>query len=246
RFQVGERVSGSSAFAMGAYQEFVALSETAAISPIPPELSYAEVVGIPTGGFNGLHFVRQCALQPGEHVLINGAAGSIGMFAVQIAKQAGALVTAVDHGDKHAMLRELGADHLLDYTVKDFWVTNQRYDAIIDIVGNVPVAGAAAILNDGGRLMLGNPKAGQVVAGIAENRKKRVRVLFKLAGEPLEDLDWLKSQVVENKLNMVIDRRFPLAALAEAHRYVDSGQKTGVVVIDVSGAADTRDAAPPA
>lgn len=240
RFRVGDRVFGSTGFAMGAYADFAVLPQTAGITTIPPELSYAEAAGIPTGGLNGLHFVRECAVRPGERVLVNGAGGSIGMFALQLAKAAGAIVTAVDRNEKHAMLRGLGADAVLDYRECDFWATGARYDVVIDVVGTSPFGPTAACIESGGRYVLGNPRAGQMLAAMLENRRGRIRAHFKLAGEPIEDLEYLKSGVAGGALRVVIDRSWPLEAIAEAHRYVESGRKTGIAMIDVSGAAYSR------
>ena len=240
RFKLGDRIFGTTSFGMGAYADFKALPEDGCLTLIPPELSYAEAAGITTGGTNGLHFVRQCKPQPGEKLLINGAGGSIGMFATQLAKAAGAEVTAVDKASKHDMLRDLGADHVIDYETTDFWRTGERYDVIIDVVGLSPFGPSVAALNDGGRYFLGNPHSRQMLKALVENRRGRVKVLFKLAGEPVEDLDFLKQQIAAGKLKMVIDRSFPLEDLAEAHRYVEGGAKQGVVVIDVSGEASSR------
>ena len=237
RFKIGDRVFGSSGFAMGAYADYAAVPETASITTIPSSLTYAQVVGIPTGGFNGLHFVRQCNLKPGEKVLINGAGGSIGMFATQIAKASGAEVTAVDRAGKFEMLRRLGADRLIEFTETDFWATGDRYDAVIDVVGTSPFAPTVAALNHGGRYILGNPRAGQMVQAIAENRRGRVRAMFNLAAEPLADLEWLKQQVADGALQVIVDRTYALEQIREAHAYVESGLKTGIVVIDIGGEA---------
>ncbi|GHA20674.1 alcohol dehydrogenase [Devosia pacifica] len=241
RFKPGDRVFGSTGFSMGAYAEFARLPEAASLTAIPEGMSYAEAASIPTGGLNGLHFVRKCQLQPGETILINGAGGAIGMFAVQLAKAAGAQVVAVDKARKHAMLRSLGADHVIDYQAQDYWRGPGRYDAIIDIVGLGPFSQSVAVLNHGGRYVLGNPKTAQMLAAMMENRRKRIRAMFELAGDEVEDLDFLKHQIADGALRVVIDRSFSLEALPEAHRYVEDGDKTGACIIDVSGEAYARE-----
>lgn len=240
RFAIGDRLFGQTGFGMGAYADYVAVPAAGSLTTIPPELSYVEAAVIPTGGLNGLHFVRKCAPQSGEKVLINGAGGSIGMFATQLAKAAGAEVTVVDRASKHQMLRGLGADHLIDFETTDFWATGQRYDIIIDVVGSSPFGATVAALNDGGRYFLGNPHTRQMLKALVENRRRRVRVLFQLAGEPVEDLDFLKRQIADGALKVLVDRTFPLEEMVEAHRYAESGAKAGVVVIDVSGEARSR------
>src|SRR5690606_21847730 len=139
-------------------------------------------------------------------------------------------------------LRDLGADHVIDYQSTDFWRTGERHDVIIDVVGLSPFGPSVAALNDGGRYFLGNPHTRQVVKAMVENRRGRVKVLFQLAGEPVEDLDFLKQQIADGKLKVVVDRTFPLEDAIDAHRYVESGAKTGVVVLDVSGEAASRPA----
>jgi NADPH:quinone reductase-like Zn-dependent oxidoreductase len=233
RFSVGDRVFGSSGFGMGAYAEYKAIRETACISAIPDGVSYAQAAGIPTGGLNGLHFVRECRLQPGEKVLVNGAGGSIGQFVVQLAKLAGAEVTAVDRKEKADLLRAFGADHVIAFEDQEFWAGDQSYDAIIDVVGTSPFRPTVRVLNDGGRYVLGNPRLGQMLRAARENRKGRVKVVFKLAGEEVADLDYLKQSVADGTVSVAIDRNWPLAEVAEAHRYVESGGKRGVVIIDV-------------
>lgn len=240
RFEVGDRIFGSTGFGMGAHADYAVVSEKAAVTHIPAALSYAEAAGIPTGGLNGLHFVRACGLRRGESVLINGAGGSIGMFTIQLAKAAGAEITGVDRASKREMMRELGADHVIDYRQTDFWSHDRKYDVVIDVVGTSPFAPTVATLKDGGRYVLGNPRSGQMLRAIVENRRGRVKVLFGLAGEEVADLDQLKQQVADGVLQTVIDRSLPLEATAEAHRYVESGEKSGIVVIDVSGEAMSR------
>jgi NADPH:quinone reductase-like Zn-dependent oxidoreductase len=242
RFKVGDRVFGPTGFGMGAYADYVAIPQSGSLTTIPDGVSYAEAAGIPTGGLNGLHFVRKCAPMPGEKVLINGAGGSIGMFATQLAKARGAEVTAIDRASKHRMLHDLGADHVIDYQKTDFWATGARYDVIIDVVGVSPFGPSVAALNDGGRYFLGNPHTRQMLKALVENRRGRVQVLFQLAGEPVEDLDHLKQQIADGALRVVIDRSFSLEEVVAAHRYVESGAKTGVVVLDISGEASSSGA----
>lgn len=239
-FAVGDRVFGGTGFAFGAWADYALLPATAALAPIPPQLSYAQAAGIPTGGLNGLHFVRQCAIRAGERVLVNGAGGSIGMFATQLAVAAGAEVTVVDRSEKHAMLRRLGAVHAIDYRQTDFWTAPERYDVVIDVVGNTPFAPTAAVLADGGRYMQGNPRLGQMLAAVLENHRGRIRASFNLAGESRDDLAFLAGEVAAGRLQVEIDRTCRLEEIREINRYVESGAKTGVLIIDVSGKATSR------
>ncbi|MCD7059942.1 NAD(P)-dependent alcohol dehydrogenase [Pelagibacterium xiamenense] len=232
-FAVGDRIFGSTSFGMGAYAQFKAVSKSAPITGIPEGVDYATVVGIPTGGLNGLHFVRKCEVKPGESVLINGAGGSIGSFAVQLAKQRGAEVTAVDRGDKLEMLKGLGADHVIDYQTEDFTASGKHYDVIIDVVGKIRFGPTFEALNEGGRLFLGNPYVPHMIQALTAKRHPNKKVLFQLAGESIDDLDYLKALVASGAIKMSIDRHFPLSDIAAAHRYVEAGHKKGIVVIDI-------------
>ncbi|WP_404403299.1 NAD(P)-dependent alcohol dehydrogenase [Pelagibacterium halotolerans] len=232
-FSVGDRVFGSTSFAMGTYAQFKAVSKAAPITKIPDGVDYVTVAGIPTGGLNGLHFVRKCEVKPGETVLVNGAGGSIGSFAVQLAKQRGAEVTAVDRGDKLEMLKELGADHVIDYQAEDFTASGRRYDVIIDVVGKIRFDATFRTLNEGGRLFLGNPYVPHMIKGLMARRHPTKKVLFALAGEPIDDLDYLKNLIASGTITMPIDRHFPLSEIVAAHRYVEAGHKKGIVVIDI-------------
>jgi len=236
KFSAGDRVFGTTGFALGSYAQYKTAKANAALASVPDNLDYAEVVGIPIGGFNGLHFVRIADVKAGEHVVINGAGGAIGTFAVQLAKLRGATVTAVDRGDKLDMLTGIGADHVIDYQQRDF-TGDGPYDVVIDVVGKADFNACMAALKPEGRLVLGNPQFMQMMRGIAANRRRARRggrrVLFNLAGEPMADLEALRTMVADGTIKMVIDRHFALEDIVAAHRYVEAGNKKGIVVIDV-------------
>lgn len=233
RFKPGDAVFAASLFRFGAYAEYLCLPETYPIALIPAQMSYAEAATIPTGGVNGLHLLRRANVQAGDHLLINGAGGSIGTYALQLAKAKGVEVTGVDRANKLAMLQTLGADHVNDYIQTDFTQTSARYDAIIDIVGKSPFGGSLHSLKPKGRYVLGNPNLPAMLRGRWTTLTTDKRVTFDLADYKLDDLHFLKAQVEAGAIKAVIDRTFPLAQTAEAHRYVDTGQKAGNVIITV-------------
>lgn len=234
RFTVGDRVFGVTGFSLGSYAQFKTAKEKSGMTIIPDRLDYADVAGIPTGGFNGLHFVRRAGLNAGEQVLINGAGGSIGTFALQVAKQSGAEVTAVDRGDKLEMLSGLGAEHVIDYQAGDVLASGKTYDVIIDVVGVFGFDEALGALNPGGRYVMGNPQFIQMLRAAWHNRRGGdKKVLFDLAGEPVEDLDLLAGQIASGELKMIVDRHFPMDEIVAAHRYVEAGNKKGIVIIDI-------------
>lgn len=233
RFKPGDQIFAASLFRFGAYAEYLCLPETHPIALKPVNMSYAEAATLPTGGVNGLHLLRRANVQAGDHLLINGAGGSIGTYALQLAKAQGVEVTGVDRANKLAMLQALGADHVIDYTQTDFTQTGVRYDAVIDIVGKSPFAGTLRALKPKGRYVLGNPNLPAMLRGKWTALTTDKQVTFDMANYQLDDIHFLKAQVEAGSLKAVIDRAFPLAATAAAHRYVDTGQKAGNVIITV-------------
>lgn len=233
RFKPGDQVFAASLFRFGAYAEYLCLPESYPIALKPTNMSYAEAATIPTGGVNGLHFLRRAKVQAGERVLINGAAGSIGTYALQLAKAWGAEVTCVDSAGKLDLLRALGADQVIDYTQEDFTQTGATYDVIIDVVGKSSFARSIRALRPHGRYVLGNPTPAGMLRGQWTAKTTDKQVIFDMADYKLEDLLFLKAQIEAGQLKAVIARAFPLAETAAAHRYVDSGQKAGNVVITV-------------
>jgi len=223
----------------GACAEYACLnvnSNTIAIKP--KNMSFEEAATVPVGGLNALHFVRKADIQPGEKVLINGAAGSIGTFAVQLAKMAGAEVIAVDSAVKLDMLRSIGADRVIDYNREDFTKSGEVYDVIIDIVGKSPYSGSVASLKPGGRYILGNPRFSGFFKGLWTSRTTSKKVIAALAGYRNENLEYLKDLIEAGRLKTVIDRRYSLEQIVEAHHYVESGQKTGHVVLAIAPGGD--------
>ncbi|NQZ11614.1 MAG: NAD(P)-dependent alcohol dehydrogenase, partial [Algicola sp.] len=211
----------------------ICLAADGPIAKKPHNMSYEEAAVIPTGGINALHFLQKGSIQPGEKVLINGAAGSIGTIAVQIAKSMGAEVTVVDSTDKLPMLQSIGADHVIDYTKQDFTKNGQMYDVIFDVVGKSPYGPSLKSLNPKGRYLLGNTKFPQMLRSAWTNRTGDKKVTFAFAEPTTEKLNALTTLIEAGKVKAVIDRRYTLEQMVEAHRYVDSGQKTGHVVVSV-------------
>lgn len=233
RFKPGDQIFAASLFNFGAYPDYLCLPESHPIALKPATMSDAEAATLPTGGVNGLHLLRNANVQAGDRLLINGAGGSIGTYALQLAKARGVDVTCVDRGAKLAMLQALGADQVIDYTQTDFTQTGEHYDAIIDIVGKSPFAGSLRALKPKGRYVLGNPNLPTMLRGKWTTLTTDKQVTFDSANYRLADLHFLKAQVEAGTLKAVIDRTFPLAETAAAHRYVDTGQKAGNVIITI-------------
>lgn len=232
RFKKGDLIFAPTLLRLGAYAEYKCLPENYAVLK-PANLTYEEAATIPTGGINGLHFLRVANVQPAERVLINGAGGSIGTYAVQIAKSFGADVTAVDSGEKLAMLRSIGADHVIDYMKEDFTKSGETYDVIIDVVGKSSFSRSVRALRPKGRYVLGNAGLSARIRAWGTPMSMGKKVIVALARYEAEDYAFLKDLMEAGKLKPVIDRRYPLEQTAEAHRYVDQGHKKGNVVITI-------------
>ena len=235
-FKEGDQVFAHTGFGMGAYAEYICRPEEpegiAGVLVIKPaNMTYEEAAAVPTGGLEALHFLRKGNIQSGEKVLINGAGGSIGTFAVQLAKYYGAEVTAVDSTGKLDMLRSIGADHVVDYTKEDFTQRGQIYDVIFDVVGKSSYSGSIRSLKQNGRYLLANPGLG--VQRRRTSRSSSKKVIFGNVSYRPKDLIYLKELIEAGKIEAVIDRRYPLEQMVEAHRYVDKGHKKGNVIINV-------------
>ena len=238
-YAVGDQVMAATGFGFGAYAEYTCLpagdsaAGTAALAPKPANLSYAEAATLPVGGLEALHFLRRANVRPGESLLINGAGGSIGTLALQLAKHYGAEVTAVDSTGKLPLLRELGADHVVDYTQEDFTRLGKTYDIIFDVVGKSPFSRSLRVLRPRGRYLLGNPRVATLVRGWWATKTSDKQVISATSDQRRADLLLLAELAAAGTLKPVVDRTYPLAQAAAAHQYVETGQKTGSVALAV-------------
>lgn len=236
RFEAGDRVFGATMFgARGSYAEYL-VSDGKAVVTMPDNLSFEEAAVVTTGGLSALHFLRVAGLGEGgprRKVLLNGAGGSIGTLAVQIAKVFGAEVTAVDATHKLDKLLELGADFVVDYTQEDFTENGEVYDVIVDIVGKCAYFRTLESVKAGGILVLGNPPFAHLLLRCFSAVFGTRRVRFALAGYGIADLEYLKALLADGRIRPVIDRRYPLEQAVEAHRYVETNERVGNVVLVV-------------
>ena len=239
QYKVGDKVFGSAGFQMGGYAEFISVPESqrglhGPVAPMPTNISYEEAAPVIIGGSEALHFMRVGNVKASEQLLINGAGGSIGTFAIQLGKQLGAEVTAVDHTSKLGLLRELGADHVIDYTKETFTQSGKTYDVILDVVGKSSFGGCMRHLKDNGRYLVGNPQTRHRLQNRLSPRQGNKKVILKTADPNKEDLLYLKQMIEDGQLKTIIDRTYPLEETAVAHQYVESGQKKGHVVITIN------------
>ena len=237
-FQPGDEVYGSTGLRFGANAEYLCLPENAekvegSLAIKPANMSFEEAATVPFGGRDALHFLRKARLQPGQKVLINGAGGSIGVFAVQLAKHFGAEVTAVDSTAKLDMLLTLGADQVVDYTHQDFTKNGEIYDVIFDVVGKLSLTRSERSLKIHGTYLLANPNPSQLIRGQWARLAGGRHVVAQTSSGTAADLVFLRELIEAGALRTFIDRRYPLAQVPEAHRYVETGRKKGNVVINV-------------
>ncbi|MFC2026754.1 NAD(P)-dependent alcohol dehydrogenase [Chloroflexota bacterium] len=235
QFREGDQIFAATGFiGMGGCAEYICLPanpEAGALAIKPGNMTYPEAAPVPVGGFEALYYVRQGNIQSGQKVLINGACGTVGTFAIQLAKYFGAHVTGVDSTGKLDMLRSIGADQVIDYTKEDFTKSGETYDFILDVVSKSSFSGSLRSLNQNGRYLIANPRPSQLVRGRWTSMTSSKKVIFGGAYPKTEDLIFLKELIEAGKLKSVIDRRYPLEQIVEAHRYVEKGYKKGHVVI---------------
>ncbi len=243
-FNEGDQVFGTTGFGFGAYAEYICLpgdpnEMQGALAEKPANMTYEEAAAVPTAGFEALHYLRKAAIQPGQKVLIIGAGGSIGTFSVQLAKHYAAEVTGVDSTEKIDLLRSIGADRVIDYTKEDYTKDGESYDLIIDVVGKSAVSRRLKLLKQDGYYFLAFAGFSNIVLGMWTSMTSSKKVKIESASQSKADLRLLKELIEAGKLKSIIDKTYPLEQTAEAHRYVDSGQKKGNVVITVEHPSKT-------
>ena len=235
-FKKGDRVFGTTGEKYGAYAEYVCLAENAVLVVKPANITFAEAASIPFGATAALYFLRDIAkIQSGQKVLIIGASGCTGVYAVQLARFYEAEVTGVCSTANVELVKSLGADKVIDYTQEDFTQNGETYDVIFDMVaGNASFARYKGSLKPNGLYLAGagGLKEFAQMAWTALTGGKKV--IAGVAPDRVEDLVFLKELLEAGKLKPVIDRRYPLEHTAEAHRYADTGHKKGSVVITVA------------
>ncbi|MFW9926960.1 MAG: NAD(P)-dependent alcohol dehydrogenase, partial [Candidatus Thorarchaeota archaeon] len=184
-------------------------------------------------GLEALSLLKRGNIQPGQEVLIIGGGGTIGPYAIQLAKFFGAEVTAIDSTKKLEVLRSIGADHTIDFTQEDFTKSDNKYDVIFDVVGTSSYSGCVKSLKENGIYLLTYPKLGRSLRGRWTSRRSSKKVIGGTSTESVEDLIFLRELIEVGKLKSIVDRCYPLEQTAAAHRYVETGQKIGNVVITV-------------
>jgi len=244
RYKPGDQVFGYTGLGMGTYAEYMCLPEkpsalASVMAEKPTNVTYEEAAAVPFGGLEALHALRKANIQGGQKVLIVGAGGSIGTYAVQLAKHYGAEVTAVDKPGKLEVLRSIGADHVIDYTQEDFTKSGQKYDVILDTIGKSSFSGSLRSLKENGAYLNANPGLVGTFRTRWASRRSSKRIISWTAGYTVKGLLALKELIEAGAIKPVIDRHYPLEQIVEAHKYVETGHKRGNVVITMEQASNT-------
>ncbi|MBE9036782.1 NAD(P)-dependent alcohol dehydrogenase [aff. Roholtiella sp. LEGE 12411] len=234
RFQPGDSIYGGTGFPGGAYAEFAVVSENL-VAPKPTNLTYEEAAVVPLAALTALQALReQGNIQAGQAVLINGAAGGVGIFAVQIAKALGAEVTGVCSTKNLDFVKSLGADYLIDYKRQDFTEGTAQYDIIFDVVGKRSLSTSKRVLKPNGVYITTLPTPEIFVQGILTAFIPGQKAKFIIERLNTQDLVYLKDLIEAGKIRVVIDRTYPLAELAAAHTYSETERTVGKIAIAIS------------
>ena len=233
RFKAGDQIFGATGHNFGAYAEYCRMSEDDEVAHKPANMTFEEAAAVPVGSRTALHFLKSADIRSGQKVLINGASGSVGTYAVQLAKYFGAEVTGVCGPANLDMVKSLGADMVIDYTKEDFTRNGQVYDIIFDTVGKTSFSQCNNSLKEKGYYLHTVMVLAEVVSlwYLVTTGKKVVGGTF---DKSVEELVLLKELIEGGKIKAVIDRIYPLERIAEAHEYTDQGHKRGNVVIKVN------------
>ena len=209
-FSTGDQVFGAAGLRFGAYSEYVALPANSTIVTKPANMSFAEAAAVPLGGLNALHFMRLARITAGNTVLINGAGGSIGTHALQIAKSMGAEVTVVDSAIKEDLLRRLGADDFIDYRQDDYTAMGRTYDVIFDMVAGSSYSACINVLKPDGRYLTGNPTLSFMLRSVVTTRFSDKTVSFKFAKETREDQNTLRNMIEDGTISPNDDKVYAM------------------------------------
>jgi NADPH2:quinone reductase len=235
KFHCGDAVYGFRGFGTGCYAQYKCMNENGSLALQPGNMSFEEAVSVVDGATTALFFLKEkAAIQKGQKVLIIGASGSIGTFAVQLARYFGAEVTGVCSSSNIALVNSLGADKVIDYTRDDFTQTGERYDIIFDTVGKSSFSQCRNVLKPKGTYMVTVMTFKVIMQSFLTKRWSKNRVIFAMSINKTRALEFIRTLIEEGQLTTIIDRRYSLEGLPAAHEYVEKGHKKGNVVITVT------------
>jgi len=237
RFNIGDPVYAACAKTQGGQAEYICLPENGPLAVRPANMTCVEAAGVCDGALGALNFLRDAAkISSGQSVLINGASGSVGTYAVQIAKYYGARVTGVCSAKNASLVKSLGADEVIDYTAVDFTQCGKTFDIVFDAVGKSTFARCKKILASGGVFVTSFPGPGDFIRIMLSSKSKGKRGAIIAPGlrkdsQKAEDLKFLTELIEKGFIKSVTDRRYPPEEIREAHKYVEAGHKAGNVIL---------------
>lgn len=236
RFQEGDHVYGMSG--NGTNAQYISMPEEGSITLKPDNMTYEEAASVPFGALSALFFLRKGKIKTGQKVLVYGASGSLGTFAVQLANYFGAEVTGVCSTSNLQLVKSLGADHVIDYTKEDFTKNEEAYDIIFDTVGKTSFSRCKHVLQPNGHYVLAVFDFPEIVQMLWTSVIGKQKVYCGISEEKQEDLLLLKDLIEKGEIKSVIDKHYSYEQIAEAHEYVDKGHKKGSVVVTWSHEED--------
>jgi len=230
-FKIGDAVFGHTDMRFGAYAEYKSMPENGSLALKPADITHAQAAAIPFGGVTAWHFIKKANIKPGQKVLIIGASGAVGSAALQLAKSLGAAVTGVCSTANIALVKSLGADKVIDYTMEDFTQNGEMYDVIFDTVKAIVVSRGIKSLNKNGIMILSAAGMSEMLQGLWISRTSKKKVLTGVISHTAADIIFLKELIEAGKLKPVIDRTYTLEQIAEAHAYAEKRHKKGNLII---------------
>lgn len=229
-FKKGDQVYGFCG--KGTYAEYISMRAEGSVSLKPSNMTFEEAASVPFGAISALDFLRKGNIESGQKVLIYGASGSVGTYAIQLAKYFGTEVTGVCSSSNVELVKSLGADHVIDYKKEDFTKNGVEYDLIFDTLGKAPFSSSKKSLKQNGLYVTAVVDYREIAQIIWTSKFGSKKIISGIAGESPDDLNFIRNLIEEGKIETVIDRRYPMEQIAEAHSYVDKGHKKGNVVIN--------------
>jgi NADPH:quinone reductase-like Zn-dependent oxidoreductase len=232
--KIGDEVFGINVKTLGCFAEYVVIESDTPIALKPHNCTFEEAAAAVFGGHTALHFIKKAQIKEGQKTLIYGASGSVGTSAIQIAKYYGANVTAVTSVKNFDLVKNLGADDVIDYTNLNWLQTGQKYDVLYETVNKTPIFKIAKLVKPNGTLILGAVIIKGMLEGFIASQIYKFKLIGGVADVNAKDMDFLKELIETGKLKPTIDQIFELEQMAEAHYYVDAGHKKGNVVIKIN------------
>lgn len=234
KFKPGDQVYAFRGFGTGCYAEYKCMNENASLALKPKNMTFGEAASVVDGATTALFFLKEKGhIKKGDKVLINGASGSIGTFAVQLAKYFGAEVTGVCSTKNIDLVKSLGADHVVDYTKTDFTKAGESYDIIFDTVSKSSFSKCKQSLNYGGKYIVTVMTFKRVALSLLTKLCKKRKLIFAMSINKTDGLNFIRSLIEKGQLKTVIDKHYKLNEISQAHKYVEQGHKRGNVVIEI-------------